>query len=66
MNEVPSTPVTVTNIDIPFGRLVTIMLKMMLASIPAILIMYAIMGAVALVFMALFGVGGAFLNNMGR
>jgi hypothetical protein len=66
MNEVPSTPVTVTNIDIPFGRLVTIMLKMMLASIPAILILYAIMGAVALVLMALFGVGGAFLNNMGR
>lgn len=66
MNEVPSTPVTVTNIDIPFGRLVTIMLKMMLASIPAILILYAIMGAVALVLTALFGVGGAFLNNMGR
>ena len=42
-----STGVTITNIDIPFGRLIVIMLKMMLASIPAILIMYAAMAFIA-------------------
>jgi hypothetical protein len=35
--------VTVTNIDIPFGRLVGIILKIMLAAIPAILLLYAVM-----------------------
>ncbi len=65
MNETPSTPTTITDIDIPFGRLVAIMLKMMLASIPAILILYALMFAFALILMAVFGGGAALFNNLG-
>lgn len=65
MNETPSTPTTITDIDIPFGRLVVIMLKMMLASIPAVLIMYAVMAVAALILMAVFGGGAALFNSLG-
>ena len=41
--------VTLVNVDIPFGRMVRIILKWMLASIPAILILWMV------VF--LFGIG---------
>jgi hypothetical protein len=44
----PSTPVTVSNIDIPFGRLVLIMLKWMLAAIPALILFYIVIGALVL------------------
>lgn len=58
------TTTTITDIDIPFGRMVMIMLKMMLASIPAIIVMYAIMFVVvfglAIVFGGLGALGGAF------
>ena len=47
---------TITDIRIPFGRMVAIILKWMLASIPAILLMYLIMFAVALIFGV--GLGG--------
>ena len=56
----PPTPTTVTDIDIPFGRLVAIILKVMLASIPAIILFYIIFFCVAMVFMLVFG-GGALL-----
>lgn len=46
---------TITDINIPFGRMVAIILKWMFASIPAILLMYLIMGIFALIMMALFG-----------
>ena len=65
MNDAPSTPTTIKDIDIPVGRLVAIMLKMMLASIPAILILYALMFAFALILMAVFGGGAALFNNLG-
>ena len=65
MNDAPSTPTTIKDIDIPFGRLVAIMLKMMLASIPAILILYALMFAFALILMAVFGGGATLFNNLG-
>ena len=42
--------VTVTNIDIPFGRLVGIILKFMLAAIPAVLLLYAVIFGIALMF----------------
>ena len=41
MNQ-PSTPVTLSNINIPFGRLVIIMLKWMLAAIPALILFYIV------------------------
>jgi len=47
---------TITDIRIPFGRMVAIILKWMLASIPAILLMYLIMFGILLVFAG--GLGG--------
>jgi len=58
---------TITDIDISFGRMVAIILKWMLASIPAILLMYALLGGIALVFALLFGglIGGSgILENL--
>lgn len=40
--------ITVTDIDIPFGRMIMIILKLMLASIPAVLLLYAVVFGVAL------------------
>ena len=40
----------VTDIDIPFGRMIIIILKLMLASIPAALLFYLIMIPVMLLF----------------
>ena len=48
--------VTLANIDIPFGRMVMIILKWMIASIPAVLLMYLLIGLLVLVFGA--GIGG--------
>ena len=63
MNSLPPSsipqPVTVTDINIPFGRLVVLILKTMLASSPAVLIMYAIMAAIGLLFVGLLGGLGA-------
>lgn len=47
----------ITDIQIPFGRMVTIILKWMLASIPAIILMYLVMFAIMVVFALVFGVG---------
>lgn len=60
----PTARITVTDIDIPFGRLVVIILKTMLASIPAVLLMYAVLGAIMLVFISVFGVGATLFNKM--
>jgi hypothetical protein len=43
---------TITDIRIPFGRMVAIILKIMLASIPAIILMYII------IFGIIIAVGG--------
>ncbi len=52
-------PVTITDVDIPFGRLVAIILKVMLASIPAILLFYAVLAAIMLAAAMAFGGLGA-------
>lgn len=54
---------TITNIDIPFGRLVSIMFKLMLAAIPAILLLYAVFFAIMLIVMLIFGGGAAILST---
>lgn len=41
---------TITDIDIPFGRMVMIILKAMLAAIPAMLLFYLIMIPIFLLF----------------
>ncbi len=58
-----TTRTTLTDIDIPFGRLIMIMLKTMLASIPAVIVMYIIMFAIFLVIAVLFGGVGALMGG---
>lgn len=63
----PMNQVTIHNIDIPFGRLVAIIFKFMLASIPAVLLLYLVMGVIGAIFLLLFGglIGGAgFLESL--
>ena len=38
--------ITVTDIDIPFGRMIGILLKLMLAAIPAMLLLYAVIATI--------------------
>jgi hypothetical protein len=47
----------VTDIDIPFGRLVVFLLKVGLASIPAVIILWLIVWLIMIVFGMLFGFG---------
>lgn len=61
-----STPTTVTDIDIPFSRMVMIMLKLMFASIPALILFYLFIGAIMLVIMLVFGGSAALLQNLHR
>lgn len=56
------TPVTVSDIDIPFGRLVVIFIKFGLAAIPAAIIVSLV---VSLVMMALAGLFGGMGMMMG-
>lgn len=61
--EDPHRRVTVTDINIPFGRLVVIILKFILASIPAMLVIYAIMAVFMLIILGLFGGAAAVLDS---
>lgn len=47
--------IVLTDIDISFGRMVSIILKFMLASIPAILLLYAVLFGIILLFGLGFG-----------
>jgi hypothetical protein len=55
---------TITDIDIPFGRLVVIMVKLMLAAIPAIIGFYAILGLIAYLSVVAFGFGSPNLKKI--
>lgn len=59
-----TTRTTITDIDIPFGRLVAIMLKSMIAAIPAVLLLYLILGAIMLVLFLIFGGLGALSGGL--
>lgn len=50
-----STKVVVTDIDMPFKKMVVFILKWMLASIPAVIIVWIIMMIFALIFGGLIG-----------
>ncbi len=68
MEPTPSrlTRTVITDVDIPFGRMVVIILKWMLASIPAVLLLYAFFGILALLFAALIGGGGSLIEAIYR
>lgn len=55
--------VVVTDVDIPFGRLVGLILKVMLASIPAYIILFIIFAILSAMFsgliLGLIGLGGS-------
>jgi hypothetical protein len=59
-----STPTTITDINIPFGRLVMIMVKFMFASIPALILFYAFIFIIMMLFMLVFGGGAALLQHL--
>jgi len=48
--------VVVTDIKMPFGSMVVFLVKLALASIPALLIIYAVMAFFAMILILLFGV----------
>ncbi len=59
-------PITIRDIDIPFSRMVVILLKLMLASIPALILFYIIVAIITVITMAVFGGGVALLGGLLR
>lgn len=58
---------TITNIDIPFFRLVGIIFKFILASIPAMLFAYVIFAAISVLMFVIFGgvlIGSGLLEDL--
>ena len=55
---------TVTDIDIPFGRLIIIFIKFGLAAIPAAIVVSIIVTLIGVALSAIFGTG--FITFMGR
>jgi len=64
--EKQDTGLVLRDIDIPFGRMVAILLKIMLAALPAIVLFYTIVFALALLFFVAFGGGLAALGALGK
>ena len=60
-----NTRVTVTDIDIPFGRLVLIFIKWSLAAIPAAIIVSIILSVIMALLAGLFGGMGMMVGGMG-
>lgn len=54
----------ITDIDIPFGRMVILILKYILASIPALILVWICFMIIALVVSMLFGGVGVLLHNL--
>ena len=62
-NERPTSTV-IRDIDIPFFRLVAIILKFMFASIPALILFYAILFGLLLAVASVFGGAAGLLNHL--
>ena len=60
-----NTRVTVTDIDIPFGRLVLIFIKWSLAAIPAAIIVSIILSVIMALLAGLFGGMGMMVGGIG-
>lgn len=61
----PRQPITLTDIDIPFTRLVVIFIKWSLAAIPAAIIVSLIISLVMMLFAGLFGGIGLMMGGGG-
>lgn len=55
--------VVVTDIDMPFGRMVVFILKLMLASIPAVILFYFLIALLMLIVASIFGGAFAVFGN---
>lgn len=66
MNPNEPASITIRDIDIPFGRLVAILLKTMFAAIPAIILFYLIAFLFVFIAMAVLGGGAALFNGLAR
>lgn len=53
--------VVVTDVDISFGNMVMLLVKLAFASIPAMIIIWIVMSVIAAMLMAVFGIGGSML-----
>lgn len=57
--------VVITGVDIPFGEMVVLIVKVALASIPAYIILFILFAILGMIFGGIFagmlGVGGAFM-----
>jgi len=62
----PNTRTTLSDIDIPFGRLVVIFIKWSLAAIPAAIIVSIILSVLVAVFAGLFGGMGMMMGGFGH
>ncbi|MFW5968642.1 MAG: hypothetical protein ACOCV2_14045 [Persicimonas sp.] len=54
--------VVVTDVDISFGNMVGLLIKLAFASIPAAIIIWIVFGILGAIFMSVLGVGGAMLG----
>jgi hypothetical protein len=66
MNEstpLPTQRITITDIDMPFGRMVAFMVKWSFAAIPALLIMWAVAATVFFIIAIFFGGMSALLHH---
>jgi len=54
----------ISDIDIPFGRMVVLILKAMIASIPALICFYLMLAIIGLIFMMAFGGIGAIVHAL--
>ena len=66
MDNHTSSNITVRDIDIPFSRLVVVIFKVMLASIPALILFYGIMFIAIMIFFAVFGGAAAALDGLAQ
>jgi hypothetical protein len=59
----PGTRVVLSDIDIPFWRMVVILVKWTIASIPAIIIVSLIFGLLSLLFAGILGLAGVGMHE---
>ena len=55
--------ITITDVDIPFGRLVTLFVTWTLAAIPALIVIWFVLGLLMMLVMAIFGFGGVWMRG---
>ena len=60
----PIRKVVVTDVDISFGNMVMLLIKLAFASIPAAIIVWMVFAFMGFVLMSVLGIGGAVLSGL--